>query len=285
MYKLWGFNISLYHGDKKLNMNTLRENIRLASLNICEKGWHIPINERYMQTIKKGALCTTQYLTYKRYKRPMTRSFVECTIHSINSSPQKGSTIKRLGANTIILENKNHDFNTKRFFWILCHDIHRDKKHYEAQEYPYHIIKETKWIRRTFTHVVIRWKIYSHQWLGGIAYILGCCKKGRRSIQNWKTAHFWPISNVLIDVRNINHGQHGRKRRQGIKRRKFWKRAHIRCFWKNYRKIRHRWNSTWTFLDIWWIWQKQPQQWYIWGIDWIKTILRNKQRRRGFRIN
>ena len=45
----------------------------------------------------------------------MTISLVECIIHSRNYFSQKESNRKRLGANTILLENPNPDFNMKIF--------------------------------------------------------------------------------------------------------------------------------------------------------------------------
>ena len=46
MNKARGFNIDVFHGDKKFSLNTLREHTRQASLNIYEKGRHITIIER-----------------------------------------------------------------------------------------------------------------------------------------------------------------------------------------------------------------------------------------------
>ena len=46
MYKSRGFNIDVYHRDKKIDINDLREHISPASLDICEKGRHINIIER-----------------------------------------------------------------------------------------------------------------------------------------------------------------------------------------------------------------------------------------------
>ena len=76
-----------------------------------------------------------------------------------------------------------------------------------------------------FFHVAIHWKIDPQQKLGGIAYRRWCCKKGRISIQNWKTAHFWSMYNVWVDTSNNNNGQHERKWGWGIK----WK-NHVRKF-------------------------------------------------------
>ena len=117
MYKSRGFNIYVFHGYNKFNLNFLREHIRSASLKIFPKLRHIPIIERYIQTIKQGDLCTTQYFTYKRYTKIMKRLVVECIIHSRNSFTQKGSISKRLVSNTILLGKPIPRFNMKIIFF------------------------------------------------------------------------------------------------------------------------------------------------------------------------
>ena len=52
-------------------------------------------------------------MPYKRYMKLVTRFFVEFIIHSGNSFPQKGSIIKRLESNTILLKKSIPDFNMK----------------------------------------------------------------------------------------------------------------------------------------------------------------------------
>ena len=67
MYKAIGFNIDVYNRDNKFNLNSFRDHIRPESFNIFEKGQHIPIIKRSIQTIEQGYLCTTHYVPYKRY--------------------------------------------------------------------------------------------------------------------------------------------------------------------------------------------------------------------------
>ena len=206
----------------------------------------------------------------------MKISLVEFIIHLRNSFPQKGRIIKKLGANKILSVNPNPDFNMKVFFWILRHGINRGRKHHRAQEHTYHIIEGIQQIWRTFIHVAIRWKNYPQQRLGGITYIKRCCKKGRKASQNWKTDHFWPISNIWMGTRNTNHGQHDRKWVHKTKWINLWKWNHGRYCWGNYRRRRHIWKSTLRFLDIRWIWHQRPQPWYTRELDRINLRHRKK---------
>ena len=116
MYKEIGFNIEVFHRDNEFKLNSLREHIRPASLNIFTKGQHISIIESSIQSIKQGARCTTHSVPYKRYTNLITRSLVECIINSIKSFPRKGSIIKILGSNTVLLGKPSPDFNMKRIF-------------------------------------------------------------------------------------------------------------------------------------------------------------------------
>ena len=52
-------------------------------------------------------------MPYKSYTKLMTRSLVALIIHFRNLFLQKGSIIKRVGKNTILLINPNPDFNMK----------------------------------------------------------------------------------------------------------------------------------------------------------------------------
>ena len=113
MYNARGFNMKIFHQDNKFNLNALRYHIRPAILNIYAKSWHIPIINRSIQTIKQGERYTKHSVPYKRYTMIITRSRVECIIHSRNSFPQKGSIIKRLGSNTILFGKQSYDFNMK----------------------------------------------------------------------------------------------------------------------------------------------------------------------------
>ena len=117
MYNTRGFSIDILHRNNKFNLNALREHIRPESLNICEKGKHITIIEKYMQTINQGVRCATHSVTYKRYTKLRTRSLVEFVIHSRNSFPQKFSISKRIGSSTILLGKSSTDFNTKITFF------------------------------------------------------------------------------------------------------------------------------------------------------------------------
>ena len=77
MYKERDFNIEVFHGGNKLDLNALIYNNRPVSLNICEKGRHVPIIKRSIKSTKKGSRCTTHYVPYKRYTNLMTRLLVE----------------------------------------------------------------------------------------------------------------------------------------------------------------------------------------------------------------
>ena len=121
MYKPRGFNIDLYHRDNKFNMNDLRYHIRQSILNICTKRLHIPILKRFVQTINKGARCTTHSVQYKSYTILMTRSLMGYIIHSRRSLPHKGSISKRLGANNILLGNPDTGFNKNFLFNVIVH--------------------------------------------------------------------------------------------------------------------------------------------------------------------
>ena len=81
MHKSRGFKKEVFHGDNEFNLNYLREHIRTKILNICAKLLHIPIIERALKIIKQVPLCTTHSVPYKRYRKLITRSPVECIIH------------------------------------------------------------------------------------------------------------------------------------------------------------------------------------------------------------
>ena len=113
MYKERGFNIDIYHGDNEFNINDLKECIRPASLNIYAKEQHITIIEIKIQAIKQGERFDIHSVPYKRYTRLIKISLVECIIHSRKYFPQNVRIRKRLGANTILLEKPNPDFDMK----------------------------------------------------------------------------------------------------------------------------------------------------------------------------
>ena len=156
MYKSRGFNVNVYHRENEFNINDLREHIRPESLNIYAQVQHIPIIEKFIQTTKQGVRCTTHYMIYKIYTRLITRSLVECIIHSENIFIEIQHQ-KKLVANKILLGNKSPGFNMQIFF-ILRHGIYRDKKQHEAQKHTYNRIKRINQILRTFLHVAIHLK-------------------------------------------------------------------------------------------------------------------------------
>ena len=98
MYKTRGFNIDVLHGDKKFNLNALRDHIRPAGLNICENGQKSPIIERSIKTTEQGVRCTTHYVTYKIYTNLIKSSIFKGIMHSRNSFTQKGSIRNILGS-------------------------------------------------------------------------------------------------------------------------------------------------------------------------------------------
>ena len=134
MYKEIGFNINVYHRYNKFKINSIRDQIRPASLNICAKLQHITIMEISIKTINQVGRCTIHSVTYNMYTRLMTRSLLEYIIHSRNSFPQKGSIRKILGGDIILLGNPNTDSNMN-IFWIPCHDIHKYNKCHETQNH------------------------------------------------------------------------------------------------------------------------------------------------------
>ena len=128
MYKSRGLNIDASRGDNGFSLIFLREHSRLAIVNICEKGWKIPIIKSYTQTIKQGAHCTTHSVRYKRYTELVTSSFVGCIFHSRNLFPQKGRISNILGSNTILLGNPSPDFNMKRKCFGTYYMVYTGKK-------------------------------------------------------------------------------------------------------------------------------------------------------------
>ena len=76
MDKARGSKIDISHVENKFNQNALRDHIMTESLNIYEKGLHIPIIKRSLQNTKQIARFTTHSMPYKSYTKIMTISLV-----------------------------------------------------------------------------------------------------------------------------------------------------------------------------------------------------------------
>ena len=74
-YQVRGFKVVMVHGDGEFDMDSLRDTIKPAQLEIAGRDEHDGPIERSVRTIKERSRCMCHSLPYQYYTRLMTNSY------------------------------------------------------------------------------------------------------------------------------------------------------------------------------------------------------------------